>query len=240
MARDLPVRNSILILWALVLIGASRSVAQAQSVTFPIEDSSKLRLQGVIAEPVFYEGRNAIRVTQSPDEANSGSSRLAVIPGSSFTDGVIEIEMAGRPQANAPGAARGFVGIAFRVAEDLSQYELIYLRPTNGRAEDQLRRNHSVQYDSFPDYPWHRLRRESPGNYESYADLQPGDWTKVKIVISGANARLFLHGADQPCLVVGDLKLGAAEGGIALWIGPGTEAHFANLRFTPLSANKGD
>jgi hypothetical protein len=55
--------------------------------------------------------------------------------------------------------------------------ESIYLRPTNGRADDQLRRNHSVQYDSVPDFPWFRLRKESPGVYESYTDLEAGEWS---------------------------------------------------------------
>jgi len=31
-------------------------------------------------------------------------------------------------------------------------------------------------------------------------------------------------------LVVNDLKQGQSQGRIALWIGPGTVAHFANLR----------
>lgn len=61
-------------------------------------------------------------------------------------------------------------------------------------------------------------------------DLVPGEWTRVKIVIAGATARLYVHGAEQPSLIVNDLKLGASEGTVALWIGPGTEAHFANLR----------
>jgi hypothetical protein len=107
---------------------------------------------------------------------------------------------------------------------------VLLLRPTNGRDEDQLRRNHSAQYVSEPDWPWHRLRKESPGVYESYVDLMPGEWTKVKVVVAGTDARLYVHGAEQPCLVVRDLKLGDSEGGLALWIGPGTEAHFANLR----------
>jgi hypothetical protein len=103
----------------------------------------------------------------------------------------------------------------------------------NGRAEDQLQRNHSEQYVSHPEFPWNRLRQESPGVYESYVDLVPGEWTKVRIVVSGREARLFVHGADQPCLIVKDLKLGASKGAGALWIGPGTEAHFADLRVTP-------
>jgi hypothetical protein len=108
-----------------------------------------------------------------------------------------------------------------------------YLRPTIGRADVQLRRNHTTQYISQPDHPWHRLRKENPGLYESYVDLVPGEWTRVKIVVSGTTARLYVHGAEQPSLIVNDLKLEASEGAVALWIGPGTEAHFANLRVEP-------
>jgi hypothetical protein len=43
-------------------------------------------------------------------------------------------------------------------------------RPTNGRAEDQVRRNHATQYISYPDRRWFQLRKDFPGKYESYAD----------------------------------------------------------------------
>jgi hypothetical protein len=72
-----------------------------------------------------------------------------------------------------------------------------------------------------------------PEKYESYADLVPGEWTKVKIQVQGVKARLFVHGAEQPALVINDLKLGTARGAVALWIGPGTEGYFANLRIAP-------
>ena len=49
-------------------------------------------------------------------------------------------------------------------------------------------------------------------------------------MVAGQDARLYVHGADQPTLIVKDLKLAASQGAIALWIGPGTDAHFANLR----------
>lgn len=52
----------------------------------------------------------------------------------------------------------------------------------------------------------------------------------MRVVVSGATARLFVHDANQPALVVNDLKLGAREGAIALWIGAGTEGFFSNLR----------
>ena len=36
--------------------------------------------------------------------------------------------------------------------------------------------------------------------------------------VDGLRARLFVHGAEQPTLVVNDLKQTEADGGIALWI----------------------
>ena len=124
---------------------------------------------------------------------------------------------------------RGFVGIAFRSQGQGKKFECFYVRFTNGRADDQLRRNHSVQYVSSPEFPWERLRKETPGVYESYADLAAGAWTKIKIVVAGTKARLYINGANQPCLIVNDLKLGDVHGPIALWVGDDTDAYFANL-----------
>jgi hypothetical protein len=57
-------------------------------------------------------------------------------------------------------------------------------------------------------------------------------WTKYRIEIDGRKARLYVHGAQQPCLIVNDLKHDPREGGVALWVGPGTEAYFSNLKIT--------
>jgi hypothetical protein len=112
-------------------------------------------------------------------------------------------------------------------------YAAFYLRPTNGRAIDQLRRNHSTQYISHPDYPWFRLRKEQPGVFESYVDLEAGAWTPIRIEVRGGVARLFVHGSPQPVLIVNDMKSPPASGRIALWIDAGTEAYFSRLRVTP-------
>jgi len=152
-----------------------------------------------------------------------------VIKDVTFRDGTIEVELAGQPAAGAGEAARGFIGIAFRLQDD-GRYEYIYLRPTNGRANDQVRRNHSTQYSSFPDFDFARSRKEAPEKYESYVDLQPGVWTKYRIDVEGRKARLYVHGAEQPCLIVDDMKLDPKQGGVALWVGPGTEGYFSNLK----------
>lgn len=149
----------------------------------------------------------------------------------SFTNGTIEVDLAGQPAAGAGGGARGFIGIAFRLQSDGS-YEYIYLRPTNGRADDQVRRHHSTQYSAYPDFDFARARQEAPEKYESYVDLEPGVWTKYKIEIEGRRARLYVHGAEQPSLIVTDMKHEPRAGGVALWVGPGTEGYFANLTVT--------
>jgi hypothetical protein len=65
-------------------------------------------------------------------------------------------------------------------------------------------------------------------------DLVPGAWTKVKIEVRGERARLYVHGQEQPTIVVNDLKTGAsAKGAVALWVGPGTVAHFRNVTVSP-------
>ena len=189
---------------------------------------TQLEGTGVILSAVDYQGKKAIRVLAKA-EASNGSS-YAVIKGESFHNGTLEVDVAGKPAEGAGEAARGFIGLAFRTQG--VRYEYIYLRPTNGRASDQVRRNHSTQYSSHPDYGFDRLRREAPEKYESYVDLEPGVWTHVKIVVEGQKALLYVNNAQQPCLVVNDLKLGDATGGVALWVGPGTDGYFANLQLS--------
>jgi len=203
--------------------------AGAQSIS--LNSLQGMKLNKVKAEPVTYKGRQAMKVIDAiPGAVEPNEDRLVVLTSTDFKDGVIEVEVAGEPGIGAVVAARGFTGIAFRVAADVSKFECFYLRPTNGRADDQVRRNHSLQYISSA--PWQKLRSEFPEKYESYADLVPAEWTKVRIEVSGVKAKLFVNGATQPSLIVNDLKLGDTKGAIGLWIGPGTVAHFANLKIS--------
>jgi hypothetical protein len=85
---------------------------------------------------------------------------------------------------------------------------------------------------SIPGFPWDKLRSETPEKYESYVDLVPGQWTKLKIEVKGRIAKLYVNGVEQPTLIVNDLKQPLSNGGIALWVGQGTIAHFADLKIT--------
>jgi hypothetical protein len=215
--------------------------AKGQALALPLTSMDGLEVLGISdagadpvksqAEVASYRGRRAVKIVNDdgPAGTRTGGQVLAIVKTSDFKDGTIEAEVAGFPREGAKPSTRGFIGIAFRVQAHGSKYEAFYLRMTNGRADDQLQRNHSAQYVSHPDFPWQRLREENPGVYESYVDLEAGAWTRIKIVVSGAKAKLYVNGAAQPCLIVNDLKLGESHGQVALWTGSDTEAYFSNL-----------
>src|SRR5262245_41522847 len=129
-----------------------------QTQKFPLTSTQGLKLVNVKAEPVTYKGEQGVRITDAAPPELGDEGRLAVLTETDFQDGTIDVDLTGEPLPNAGEGARGFVGLAFRVNADESRFECIYLRPTNGRADDQIRRNHSVQYISIPGYPWPFMR----------------------------------------------------------------------------------
>jgi len=148
-----------------------------------------------------------------------------------FKNGTIEVKVLSRLLKDAPDFARGFIGIAFRINDSNTKYESIYIRPVNARVDDQVRRNHSIQYYSYPDYKFDRLRKESPERYESYSDMEMNKWIMMRIEVKDTQAKLFLDGNKQPSLIVNDLKHGTdLSGAIGLWVEVGTEGYFSNVK----------
>jgi len=202
--------------------------AKAQDIALK---PASLKPYQVTVAAVDYKGKQAIALEMPGMPTNEKT--VAVLKGIDFHNGTIEATISGQPRANSGEGARGFVGIAFRVAADTSKMELFYIRPTNGRANDQVRRNHSTQYVSMPGFPWEKLRKETPEKYEAYADMVPAEWTKVKIEVKDETAKFYVNGASQPTLIVNDLKQGKdLRGSVGLWIGPGSLGHFADLKVT--------
>jgi hypothetical protein len=230
-------RRLVKVVIALAVLAAGVNQIWGQkTVTIPLDKLDKQQPRNVKTEIEVYKGRKSLRVVDAAPPDAADGIQLVVLSGTSFRDGTIEVELTGVPVENAKSTApRGFVGLAFRLDDtvmDAPRYESFYLRPTNGRVDDQVRRNHATQYISYPEFPWFQLRKDFPGKYESYADMVPGEWTKLKIVVRGNDARLYIQDAPQPALVVTDLKHGQSQGKIALWVGTETIAHFANLRVT--------
>lgn len=181
------------------------------------------------------KGKKAVRVTKSPEVIKDDEATYAKINDLKFKDGVIEVEVLSKLLPNAPDHARGFIGLAFRINDDNSKFESIYIRPTNGMAEDQLRRNRSIQYYSYPDFKFTDSRKSAPGVYETYADMDLDRWIKLRIEVKGKVAKLFIDNAKQPNLIVNDLKMGADQSGfVGLYVDIGTEGFFRNLKVFPL------
>ena len=233
---------SFIILFAFlsnVLLYATTSSAKDTANMYSLDNVSGWNLRKVSAVPVNFKGRKALKVELLPSVIAGtygvdyiDRDTVAVIPGTEgFRDGVIEVDVIGALSPTAPDYARGFIGVAFRVTGDLSSFGAYYIRPTNARADDQIRRNHSMQYYSFPDYPFSRLRKEEPERYEAYSDLDMNDWTHLKIEVRQGAAKFYINHAAQPSLIVSDLKLPEnTSGSVAFWTEIGTEAYFSNLQ----------
>ena len=203
---------------------------QSQSITM---NKSTLESIHVSMSLEKLMGRDVVKVIKDSTIDQSDAPTFAKLKGFDFSNGTIEINVLSRLLPNAPVSARGFIGLAFRINDDNSKFESIYIRPTNGRAESQVRRNHSIQYFSYPEYDFERFRKEAPEQYESYADMGLNEWIKLKIVVKDARALLFLNGNKQPSLIVNDLKHGpSASGSIGLWVDIGTEGFFSDLKIS--------
>jgi len=216
------------ILQILILLLFSSSSLHSQTIKL---DPTRLKASLVYVSGKTTMGKEAVQVIMDSTVSGADQPTFARIKDIDFKDGTIVVSVLSRLLKNAPASARGFIGIAFRINDAGSQFECIYIRPTNGRADDQVRRNHSIQYFSFPDYKFDRLRKEAPEKYESYADMGLNEWIKLRIEVKGMQAKLYLNENTQPSLIVKDLKLGDnASGAVGLFVDGGTEGYFADLR----------
>ena len=201
---------------------------QAQSTNL---DKSKLVPVNVSMSIEKLMGKEVVKVIKDSSVKEFDEPTFVKIKGIDFKNGTIEVKVLSRLLENAPDFARGFIGVAFRINDSNTKYESIYLRPVNARIDDQVRRNHSIQYYSYPDYKFDRLRKESPERYESYADIEMNKWITMRIEVKDKQAKLFLNNNKQPSLIVNDLKHGAdLTGTIGLWVEVGTEGFFSDLK----------
>lgn len=196
-------------------------------------DTGRLEAVQVFMSIEKLMGSQVVKVIKDSTVKDVDEPTFVKIKAVDFSNGIIEVKVLSRLLKNASETARGFIGIAFRINDDNTKFENIYIRPTNGRANDQVRRNHSIQYFSYPEFKFDRLRKESPERYESYADMELNRWITLRIEVNGTQAKLFLDNSKQPSLIVNDLKHGAnTSGALALWVDVGTEGYFKDLKIT--------
>ena len=234
--RLLPI--TLAVITALTVVTASGQ-AQAPGVYSLHEVPAGATLHTVTAAPAEYKGRKALKV-EFTDAANEGPPGVLIdmptfvlIP-TDFKNGTIEVDILGRLNKKALPEARAFVGLAYRVVDAEAHFESVYLRPFNGRTTNppSPRDKRAIQYFTYPDWKFDRLRKEYPdGRYESGADIADDEWITLKLDIDGARIRVSINGKEE--LALTDTKAAPEAGDIGLWVGRGTEGYFANLRVTP-------
>lgn len=150
-----------------------------------------------------------------------------------FDNGVIEVKMLSQIQDPSPfQGAQGFIGVAFRIDENDSAYESIYLRPRVGRSDNQFARNRTVQYYAYPDYKFDKLRKEADGKYETTAPVDLNEWITMRIEVTGEKVYMYINDAKYSTFVVDKMKGKTTHGAIALWVDIGTIGYFKDLKIS--------
>ncbi|MFN9480331.1 MAG: hypothetical protein ACK6C0_13015 [Betaproteobacteria bacterium] len=206
----------------------------------PLTGTDGLRANAVTVAAANYLGRAAVAVEPS-DEAQAALLKGGAGNGPTFAlvdaglgDGTIEVDLAARINGKGQPEVRGFVGIAFHVAPELATWEAIYLRMTNGSRNvpppPAPRNQFAIQYISYPDRYWRKLRQEQPNRYEQPAPVAIETWHRLRIDLAGSVARAAVDG--QEVLTVTDLRFPGRSGAVGLWVDDGTTGYFSDLRLT--------
>jgi hypothetical protein len=233
------------ILMLFVSVFAQLNYSYAQTIKF---DDMEFELVNVKASTTSLNGEKVIKAERDLAKLPFDANRLGAtvdeptfikMKNVDFADGVIEVKILSKIQVPSPfEAARGFIGVAYRINKDNSAFETIYLRPTNGRADNQFMRNHTVQYYAYPDYKFDRLRKEANGEYETYADIGLNEWISMRIEIKDKKAVLYINDQKYPSFIVSEMKGNTNSGSIGLWVDIGTEGYFKDFKFTKTAQKK--
>lgn len=216
------------ILAALALIGSARA---QETVVAPdlgkIADGKTFKLVNLDAEVVREDGKQFVRLKAKGREQGNGSNAgVALVDGLEFKQGTIEVDLKGRNVRQ-----QSFLGVTFH-ALDNKTLETVYFRPFNFKADPPFR-TRAVQYVSWPENTWEKLRKETPGVYENAVQPipDPDGWFHARIEVTAQKVTVFVNEAKEPSLVVHRLTDRSA-GGVGLWIDI-FDGAFANLKITP-------
>jgi hypothetical protein len=201
------------------LLLLAQQIIYCQVIQPDLQDTTQWKVVNRKVQSIDENGKKGIMFNEVPDEG------FMILKDADFSNGIIECDIKGSSKMQ-----RSFVGIAFH-GQDVTHYDVVYFRPFNFNSDDAVRRSHSIQYISSPDYGWEKLRNEFPGKYENKITAPPGadDWFHAKIVVDGNMISVFVNGETQPSLQVEKLNSNN-NGGIALWVGDNSAGSFANLK----------
>ena len=207
-------------------------------------------LHNVTGSIIEFEGKQVLKIERDlkalPFDVNNIAKTVdephyaRLVGLEDFENGTIEVKMYSRIQDPPPypGVA-GFIGVYFRIKEDDSAFESIYVRPKVGRVNNQMFRNHAVQYISYPHAKFDTLRKSyPPGSYEGSAPVALREWIKMRIEVNGETAEMFINDMKYSSFIV-DKMLGKNNiGGVGLYVDIGTIGYFKDLKVTKSQLKK--
>jgi hypothetical protein len=209
-------------------------------------------LHNVTGEIIKFQGKKVLKIERDLkalpfDEKNLESTvdethYARLLDLDDFENGTIEVKMYSQIQDPSPYApAAGFIGVYFRIKEDDSAFESIYLRPKVGRMNNQFARNHAVQYFSYPDYKFQTLRDKFPaGSYEGSAPVALNEWITMRIEVNGETAEMFINNMKYSSFIVNKMLGKNPKGYVGLYVDIGTVGYFKDLKVIkkPLKVSK--
>jgi hypothetical protein len=233
--------RNILIHFTLFLIGLYATECFGQNVTF---GKQTFELHNVTGSVIDFQGKKVLKIERDLkalpfDEKNLETTvddrhyaRLLDID--DFENGTIEVKMYSQIQDPSPyPPAAGFIGLYYRIKEDDSAWESIYLRPKVGRINNQMARNHAVQYFSYPDFKFQTLRDKFPaGSYEGSAPVALNEWITMRLEINGQTAEMFINDQKYSSFIVNKMLGKNKKGYVGLYVDIATTGYFKDLKVT--------
>jgi len=191
-----------------IIIPLLQFVGVSQTLSVPA-DSPRWDLQGQ-AKVTEYQGRKSLLL----------DGGAAVLKDFEMRDGVIDVDVA-------TPAKRGFFGFDFRLDNDGVNYEEVYLRQHKSGLPD------AMQYTPVLNTGRNWQIFNGPG-FTGAVDIPKDEWFHLRLVVTGAQAKLYVKDMDKPALVMTDLKSGMQKGQVALYDLTGA-TYYANfeVRSTP-------
>jgi len=201
-------------------------------------------LHNVTGEIVKFQGKKVLKIERDLEALPFDPNRLEetvdethyarLLDLDDFENGTIEVKIYSQIQDPSPyPPAAGFIGVYFRIKEDDSAFESIYLRPKVGRVDNQYARNRAVQYFSYPDYKFQTLRDNFPsGTYEGSAPVALNEWITMRIEVNGETAEMFINDMKHSSFIVSKMLGENQKGYVGLYVDIATTGYFRDLKVT--------
>ena len=228
------------------ILGISFSVTAQSSVNWKkiVLEKQTFELHNVTGEIVKFQGKKVLKIERDLKSLPFDSIRLEatvdekhyarLVGLDDFENGTIEVKMYSQIQDPSPyPPAAGFIGLYFRIKADDSEFESIYLRPKVGRINNQMARNHAVQYFSYPDFKFQTLREKfPPGSYEGSAPVMLNEWITMRIEVNGETAEMFINDQKYSSFIVNKMLGKNKKGFVGLYVDIATIGYFKDLKVT--------